>query len=67
MKLTISAGTFFVLFFLKNYAFYILLKYLLVDGNTGIKPLTGINEILIYIFLSELALSVPYSNVIFFE
>lgn len=67
MKLTMSTGAFLFAFFLKNYAFYILLRYLLVDGNTGINPLTGINDILISIFLSWLDLSVPYSRVITLE
>ncbi len=46
IKLTMS-NVFLLVFFLKESTFSILLKYLLVDGRTGINPLTWESDSLI--------------------
>jgi hypothetical protein len=63
MKVKMLEEAFLPLLVLKNSAFSILLKYLLVEGRTGIKPSTGDNESLISKFFTLLALSTLASRV----
>ncbi len=64
---TISEEAFFPLFFLKNSVFYILLKYLLVEGRTGMSPSTGSKDNLSSTFPALVDFSVLISRVIVLE